>query len=488
MNRLITRRQFLKGSAAASGWMAASPLRLCALERLGNSRRVIVAGAGLAGLSAALELISAGHDVTVLEARTRAGGRILTLREPFSDGLSAEAGAMAFSDSYHHLLRYAKLLNLPYAPFVPTDLPSVYHLHGARIVAKRGDPVDWPYELTPDEKLLGYTGLFQKYILSLLKDFGDSMDPTSNPEPLKIYDRMTLSEWMKNCGASADAIELFRNTLWFGTGMEASAMHVLLSDLFPFFRGQTAYTFKGGCDILPRALADRLKEFIYYGSPIIQVSQNERGVRVAFLQSGLRQNLEADFLICTVPFPVLKGWEFSPPLSENKRKAIDSLEYKSVVRIFLQCRKRFWLEEGVMGPAQTDLPIMQVQEHPLSREDLSTGRSILEAHLRGKQARQVTSMSTHDRLDVALQHMEKVHPGVRNYFEGGTSKSWQDDEWSQGAFSFYKPGEMTAWLPFIQQPEGRIHFAGEHTSFWSKTMEGALESGNRAAREVNSRA
>jgi monoamine oxidase len=101
--------------------MVASPFRLSALERSGRSTRVIIAGAGLAGLSAAFELVSAGHDVTVLEARTRPGGRVLTLREPFSDGLSAEAGTMAFSDSYQHLLRYAKLLNLPYAPFAPTQ-------------------------------------------------------------------------------------------------------------------------------------------------------------------------------------------------------------------------------------------------------------------------------------------------------------------------------------------------------------------------------
>ena len=83
-----------------------------------------------------------------------------------------------------------------------------------------------------------------------------------------------------------------------------------------------------------------------------------------------------------------------------------------------------------------------------------------------------------------LAEMKKVHPGVDSHFEGGRSKSWQDDPWARGAFASFRPGQMTSWLPEIVRPEGRIHFAGEHTSVFPASMEGAIESGARAAREI----
>jgi len=121
----ILRRDFL--TMCLAGAAAISTLRIDAagaqsapLERKGPAKKVIVVGAGLAGLAAAYELTAAGHDVTVFETLLRPGGRVRTLREAFSDGLYAEAGARIFSDSYPRLLHYAKLLDVPYAP-IPSE-------------------------------------------------------------------------------------------------------------------------------------------------------------------------------------------------------------------------------------------------------------------------------------------------------------------------------------------------------------------------------
>ena len=89
-------------------------------------------------------------------------------------------------------------------------------------------------------------------------------------------------------------------------------------------------------------------------------------------------------------------------------------------------------------------------------------------------------MKESERIEFALEHMEKVPPGLRRYVEGGTSKFW-----GHGAYSQFAPGQMTSWLPLAARPEGRLHFAGEHTSRLAGLMEGALESGQRAAQEVN---
>lgn len=90
-----------------------------------------------------------------------------------------------------------------------------------------------------------------------------------------------------------------------------------------------------------------------------------------------------------------------------------------------------------------------------------------------------------DRILFALSQLEQVFPGIREDFERGVSKSWDEDPWARGAFAYFRPGQMLSLLPHIARPEGRVHFAGEHTSPWSGWMQGALESGLRAAREIN---
>ena len=95
-------------------------------------------------------------------------------------------------------------------------------------------------------------------------------------------------------------------------------------------------------------------------------------------------------------------------------------------------------------------------------------------------------MSESERINFALEHVDTIYPGMRNHFEGGVTKCWDDDEWARGASAYYKPGQFSSLLPHVARPEGRIHFAGEHTSVWiDGWMQGALESGDRVAREVN---
>lgn len=123
----VTRRKFLKQSviAVAGASLAAPSLVSSARLLAAPSKKVIIIGAGMAGLAAGYELSQLGHDVTILEARMRPGGRVLTLREPFSDGLYAEAGAARIPDSHELTLKYVKLFNVPLEPMYPARGSSV---------------------------------------------------------------------------------------------------------------------------------------------------------------------------------------------------------------------------------------------------------------------------------------------------------------------------------------------------------------------------
>lgn len=468
------------------GWAAASHGLLGHSTRRG---RVLVLGAGLAGLAAAWELVEAGHEVTILEARPRPGGRVLTLREPFADGLHAEAGGMALNARYRHFQRYLRVFGLE-AEALPDSrgLGSVRHLRGQRLVIGKNGPVEWPYRMNDDEPGLDPGGLIERYVLDVVETFGDPSAPDWRIEPLLGYDDLSFGDLLRSRGASEEAVELVRRTTWFGEGIErGSALAILIEGFALFHQAGSVQVLAAGNDQLPRAMASVLRRRIHYGTTVCSVL--ERGNAVEVLcdrgSESANRSFSADRVICTLPLPLLARIEVDPVLPAAMRDAFTGLGYLPVLRMFAQMRRQYWRDEGVMGPARTDLPIGQVQQHPLTEPAVPEDRAILEGHLRGAQVAPVAALSDAERLELLLAGLEKVHPGARDHYEGGVTKAWDDDPWSGGAFSWYGPGEVVRWLKTLSRPRGRIHFAGEHTSALRATMEGALASGVRAAREVH---
>ena len=484
----MRRRDFVKEAVIAAAALSAPPLIPHAsnqggLRRKGAPKKVIIIGAGLAGLSAGYELTQAGHDVTVLEARTRPGGRVHTIRDPFAEGLYADAGATRVPNHHHFTLKYAELFGLTLDPFQPPDVPSVYYVRGKRIQMTPGQKEEWPYDLTAEERALGVNGMRQKYIRSMLSELGDVTDPSwPPPETLRKYDQMNRSDFWRSRGASLEAVALMslggvddRAETW-------STLYMLRNQALNQKLARY-YKIKGGTDLLPKAFADRLSGKIHFAAPVVRIEQHAQGIKAVFPRAGAYHTLTGDYLVCAVPFTVQKNIEIAPAFSVEKQRAIEELPYLSASKIFLQSKKRFWVDEGQSGFATTDLPIGQVWDLTYSQPGT---RGILQAFPISLHSRRVTGMSEQERINFALEQVEMIYPGMRENFEGGVTKCWDEDEWSRGASSYYKPGQFSSLLPHVARPEGRIHFAGEHTSVWiDGWMQGALESGNRVAREVN---
>ena len=244
------------------------------------------------------------------------------------------------------------------------------------------------------------------------------------------------------------------------------------------------YKIRGGNDLLPKAFAVRLSDKIHYAAPVVRIEQSAQAVKAVFLRAGAYHTLAGDYLICAVPFTVQKNIEVAPAFSVEKQRAIEQLPYLSASKIFLQSKRRFWAAEGQSGFATTDLPISQVWDVTYKQPGT---RGILQAFPIGLHSRRVTGMTERERINFAVEQVAMIYPGMREHFEGGVTKCWDEDEWARGVGAYYKPGQFSSLLPHVARPEGRIHFAGEHTSVWIDAwMQGALESGNRVAREVNS--
>jgi monoamine oxidase len=460
--------------------------------RATHPRKVIVIGAGLAGLAAAYELDAWGHDVTLLEAQNRPGGRVYTVRTPFADGLSAEAGAMDFPDSARNCKHYCKALNVKLVTQPQEKLAVPFYLRGKRLLTSDKN-FDFPYDITPEEKKLNAFELYLKYAGNAANELGDPTDANWDIQRFKRYDQMTLAELMKSNGASEEAVELLSHAMSVGYGWRTgSALHRLASDFRLFNLGRGTQNFiDGGADMLPRAFARALRDRIWYGVPVTKIVQENGKVRAVFRQGGMEgpeQSLEADYLICTAPCPVMRRVQFSPVLPLRKRMIIDELEYAPVTHVFVQTRRRFWVDQGNAGGGSTDLPVKLVIEQPFVRSADQGPRGLLDAHIRGPEAVPISALTLDQQIALASENFGKLHPGFEKWVEGGASVSWHTDPWAGGGYPWWKPGQLTEWMPELAKAEGRVHFAGEHTSPLCRQMEGALMSGNRAAREVHAAA
>jgi monoamine oxidase len=468
----------------------------------GPKKTVVVLGAGLAGLSAAYQLVRAGHQVSVVEARDRVGGRIETIRTPFTDGQYAEAGAL-FLPAHHPLtMGYAQQFKLPLATISTSKDPCLWYVNGARITNPIDPAAAWPFPLWPEEQSGGIIGMMTQYVLGPVGSVGDPRAAGWPPATVAQYDTMSLWDLLRSRGASPGAISIVRRGYLdlSGDGIEACSALAILRDLASQSGGMPPhhriklppnpdsndplleYSITGGNDALPRAFAAQpeLAGKITLSTPIARVESGAGG-RVACVAADGRR-FEGDQVICTIPFSVLRTLDLAVPLSDAKRRAIARLEHTSVTRTFLQFSRRLWREQQLPWVANTDLDVMWLNE-PTADQPGTPG--ILESFAAGPAARRFAAMAEADRLQAVAAQMDRVYPGVKALMQCGASKSWDQDPWARGDYCWFLPGDMRALGPSLSAAEGNVHFAGDHTSVMPGWIQGAFESGHRAAQEVN---
>jgi monoamine oxidase len=210
-------------------------------------------------------------------------------------------------------------------------------------------------------------------------------------------------------------------------------------------------------------------------------------VTIHYRSGAGRFSVTADYAIVTVPFPVLRHVEVLTPFSRAKQRAIRQLHYDASAKVFLQFRRRFWEDDDDIfgGGTVTDLAVRNVYYPDHGRD---TGRGVvLASYTWGEDAQRWGSLSPEDRLVQAIEDVSRIHPQAVEEYEVGASKMWHDDEFAGGAFALFDPGQQTLLYEAICQPEGRVHFAGEHASLAHAWIQGAIESGLRAAAEVHDR-
>jgi monoamine oxidase len=446
-------------------------------------KRVIVIGAGLAGLVAAYELRRQGHEPLVLEAQNRVGGRIYTLRD-FAPGLYAEAGGMRIPRVHDLTLRYCELFGLQLRPFVMGNPRGLVHVGGVRmtVAEANSDPSRLPFQVGEHERGRSADALWEEATRDLREMVARDGDAAWD-SIVRDYDQYSLYEFLRARGFSEGAIEYYAVMNFVEADMHNAVVEILREDLGRAYEDMQEIV--GGMDLLPNAFYRELERFVRLGAEVHAIDQDDDSVTVHYKTEAGRFSATGDYAICTVPFSVLRSIEAVKPFSREKQRAIRQLNYHASTKVLFQVRRRIWEDEdGILGGATvTDLPIRRMN-YPTP--DPSTERGVLLAsYTWGQDALQWGAMDPETRLEEALDDVSQIHPGIRDAFEVGASHAWYGDRWARGAFAMFAPEQQTALQKDIVKPEGRVYFAGEHCSLYHAWIQGALESGINAAKEIH---
>lgn len=441
-----------------------------------KSKTVIVAGAGIAGLCCAYELMKKGHDVTVLEASGRHGGHVYTVRDGLSDGLYADGGAEHFiNPGYERYREYTKEFNLTVLPYPRRK--DMMHVIDKKMYSDEmlADPVVLK-NLGLNEREIAYirqhsywdlSDLFIKPYLSKFKDeyqpFGIGYDE---------LDTVPVSEIYKKEGASAMALHLLG-------GDSMSALLKFWQAAILQFRGmpnfnRNCFRLKGGNQELPDAFAKRLGARVKLNCPISAIKNASDHVAVTYTERGKEYKIKADFLASCLPIPAFRKISVTPSLPPEKQYVVDNLAYDSYSHFIFQASSKFWIADGFKS-INMELDHPEISLVWQVADEVDTHRIILLADGPGGVSPQR-----------ALAAFREAYPGKHDTIEQVLVKDWTRDPFSPNCERINFPmGTLKKFWPHVMTPVGRIHFAGAYADNLNKGQEAATRSANRVAMEID---
>jgi monoamine oxidase len=470
----LSRREMLQATVAIGASLLLSNRHGSAGEenRRSAGKRVLVIGAGLAGLAAAHELASAGYDVTVAEARSRLGGRVVSFGD-FVKGKIVEGGGEFVGSNHPAWLAYAQRFGLKFLDVTEDKRrESPIALGGKRLSAKESRRLWFEMEMA---------------MPGLIADAAktNAEQPWKSPNAREL-DLRTTANWVAGLKVSA-LCKLGLEAYLMGECGVPSAWQSYLAllarikggGLEKFWTQSEVYRCAGGNQQLAHKLAAAI------GSNRVLLSTPVRAVKTrpqsAVVTLGDDKKMEVDDVILAAPPSTWKRIAFDPPLP-----AALLPQMGTHVKFLAAVKSRFWKSDGLAPNALSDGPVGMSWE----ATDAQHGdeRACLTVFAGGNAADTAREWRPEDRAEKYLAALELLYPNVRAQFEKGLFMDWPSDPWTKGSYSFPAPGEVTTLGPMLHEGQGCLHFAGEHTCYsFGGFMEGALQSGVAVAKRLAQR-
>ncbi len=485
----------------------------------GRGARVVVLGAGVAGLSAAYELNRAGYTVTLLEARERTGGRNWTIRGGdrvvldgapdqtcgFTDGHYFNAGPARIPSHHDATLGYCREFGVPMEVLVnhsdsaliqvdeinggaPIQMrQAMYDTRGhiAELMAKavRGGGLDKEFSAADREKLMhgvvGYGGLTPAGAAVVARRASEPTAPSSVTGAL-AYNGSAASGFATPPGAGAQ-VPVARKPLPLAT-----LSHPFVGAAASFHENidmqATMFQPKGGMDAIPRAMAKALPPGVLKtGCVVTRLGRTPKGVAVEYAERGSPRRLEADYAVITIPLVVLD--KIPNDLSPDRKAVVKAARYRASIKIAFQS-PRFWEAEsqiyGGLSFTNRDTFITWYPSYDLFAKEgvLVAGYSF------GEQAERFSALPLEQRYAYARASVEKLHPGRAHLLRAPVTVSWKHVPFNHG-IECPLPEDDPAGYALLGQADGPFYFAGEHLSHVGAWQQGAFVASHRAVRMLD---
>ncbi len=441
----------------------------------------IVVGAGLSGLMAAMTLEENGLDVLVLEGRNRLGGRVYTLMDVPG---KPEAAGEYIGANYARMRNTIQKLGLKmYNPETNgIDRPWMYNIMGQNI-----DASSWKsHALNPlegeDRELLPH-----RYLSRLsnrdnpLKD--KSLSAWLTPEMQK-YD-IPHDQYLRSKGLNEDTIRLM-NVVIHADGMsntsalnELRRYHVMdFNSKLSFEDGKSWKMVEGGNSLLPQAMAESLNHAPILNKTVISFKEENDIVEI---QCADNTRYRARQVVCSIPISVLRNITFEPQIQGITKEAIDQIDYGLSIQAHFLVKEAFWEEDGLDENMWTDGPL---ERFAIRTKKNPEDQDAAIVFINGPESLKFRLMTDDQVFDYVERELAILRPASKGKLERLIIQSCERDIHGAGDWVFWQPGQVTKFGNHMRKPHGRIHFCGEHTAIMERGMEGAFESGERAATDI----
>lgn len=431
---------------------------------------VLVAGAGLAGLAAARDLVALGAAVSVVDARDRVGGRVWTIRDGFADGQHAEAGGDMIDEAQREIRSLAAELGLTvtrilrggfaYVRLDGSGRPRIVSRNAARGWARLEqalEPVMRPYKLAEqrwDTPIAA--AIARRSVAGWLDEHKDDSDLRATAIGLRGFFL-----------ADPEELSLIALVDQFAAGEQDDPWNL--------------YRIEGGNDALATALARPLADRLHLQTEVVAVSHRGRSVRVSVRNGRSTDQITCDYLVFALPATIVRRIPISPALPAQQHDAMARLKYGRGTKTLLQFSKRFWRVPGRPRAFGTPLPFGAFWE---GNEEQRGSAGIL-SFLSGGSASDLTQAIVAKDGPQGLARSLEFLGSKRAALLGSKQVVWEQDPHARGGYAFFDPAFDPSLRAWLSRPCGRLVFAGEHTSIrWQGYMNGAIESGRRAAAEI----
>ena len=480
--RAWSRRRFLQAAGVAAGALVAP--RLARPARAMSGSEVVIVGAGAAGLACAYRLQQHGVEARVIEAGTRVGGRIHSLRNAFPEGQVTELGAEFIDSDHTALLSLASELGL-----AVDDLAYVGGTSG-NVFAFEGRVI------RHDNQLLE---AFRPVAAKILEEIGPEGEHCevrfdhATPEGREL-DATSLAEWLSSRGFTGLIAEVLKTAYLGEYGLEPEEQSTLnllcLVGLEPppveiYGESDERFHLAGGNDGLTQRLGQALPRPVELGTRLEAIRPSGSRYELTVSRGGgqSRDALAADVVVLALPFTLLRQVDLQVELPEVKRRAIAELGYGTNAKLICGFGKRVWTEAGATGAVFTDLGFQACWETSRGQAGV---HGILTNFLGGTAGARLHEGTAEAHARRFAAQLDKVFPGAAKAATGQAVRfAWPTHPLSLGSYSCYRPGQYASLRGAEGFAVGALHFCGEHTSSrFGGFMNGAVESGERVAREI----